>query len=283
MKSYEQAIKEHYSRENLSDTIQKALARTGETVSSHADTEAFDEFHIRGREATRALAELAGLSAGMRVLDLGCGIGGPARTLAAEYGCIVTGVDLVEEYVRAAEMLTARVGLSDRVDFRHGDMAALPFGPASFDAVWTVHTTMNVENKPDLFAGMARVLKPGGLLALYEVCAGSASPPYYPVPWASDDAINFLVSGDELKRLLGAAGFEEAAWLDVSSLSLDWLKRTIAARKAAGKGGGPVKVGLGVVMGETAAKKSGNMVRNLEEDRIRLIQGVFRLRARTTP
>ncbi|WP_373501286.1 cyclopropane-fatty-acyl-phospholipid synthase family protein [Desulfococcus sp.] len=277
MKTYEQAIKDHYSRENLSDNIRKALVRTGETVSSHADTEAFDEFHIRGREATRALADLAGLTAGMRVLDLGCGIGGPARTLAAEYGCVVTGVDLVEEYVRAAEMLTAQVGLSDRVDFRHGDMAALPFDPSSFDAVWTVHTTMNVENKTDLFAGMGRVLKPGGLLVLYEVCAGAASPPYYPVPWASDDAINFLVSTDELKRLLGASGFLELAWQDVSQVSLDWLNRAIAARKAAGKGAGPAKVGLGVVMGETAAQKSGNMVRNLEEDRIRLIQGVFQL------
>ena len=279
MKSYEKAINEHYSQKNLTGSIESALARTGERVSSHGDTEAFDEFHIRGREATRALADQAGFKKGMTVLDLGCGIGGPARTLAAEYGCTVTGVDLVEEYCRAAEMLTAKVGLSDRVSFRHGDMTALPFGPSGFDAVWTAHTVMNIEDKEKLFGGMARVLKPGGLLALYEVCEGDARPPYYPVPWASDAAISFLVSSDELQRLLGASGFTALVWRDVSAASLEWLKKTIAARKAAaGSGGAAPKVGLGVVMGRTAAEKSGNMVRNLAEDRIRIVQGVLRLR-----
>lgn len=278
MKTYEQAINDHYSRKDLGDTIQSALARTGETISSHDDTAAFDDIHIRGREATRELAQMAGLKKGMTVLDLGCGIGGTARTLAAEYGCIVTGVDLVEEYCRAAEMLTAQVGLSDRVFFRHGDMAALPFDPSTFDVVWTAHTVMNIEDKEKLFAGMGRVLKTGGLLALYEVCAGDACPPYYPVPWASDAAISFLVSSEEMQRLLRATGFTELVWRDVSAVSLDWLKRTIEARKAAGLSGGAPKVGLGVVLGKTAAEKSGNMVRNLGEDRIRIFQGVLQFR-----
>ncbi len=274
MKSYEEAINDHYSRTNLGDAIQSALTRTGETISAHEDTAAFDEFHIRGREATRALADLAGLKKGMNVLDLGCGIGGPARTLAAEYGCTVTGVDLVAEYCRAAEMLTAKVGLSDRVCFRHGDMTALPFDPASFDAAWTMHTFMNIEDKQALFAGIGRVLRPGGVLALYEVCAGDARPPYFPVPWASSEAISFLVAADEMKRLLAAAGFLERVWHDVSAASLDWLERAITAKKAAGKSG-VAKVGLGVVMGKTAAEKSRNMMQNLAEDRIRIVQGVF--------
>lgn len=275
MKPYERAINDHYSRENLGDSIQSALNRAGQTVSSHGDTAAFDEFHIRGREATRALADLAGLKKGMTVLDLGCGIGGPARTLAVEYGCIVTGIDLVEEYCRAAEMLTVQVGLSDRVSFRHGDMTALPFEPSSFDAVWTAHTIMNIEDKHKLFAGVGAVLKPGGLLALYEVCSGNAEPPYYPVPWASDPSISFLETADETKRIIEASGFDKLAWRDVSGVSLEWLKQTIAAKKAAAGSGEAPAVGLGVVMGKTAARKSGNMLRNLSEDRIRIVQGVF--------
>ena len=157
-------------------------------------------------------------------------------------------------------------------------MAALPFDPSTFDVVWTAHTVMNIEDKEKLFAGMGRVLKTGGLLALYEVCAGDACPPYYPVPWASDAAISFLVSSEEMQRLLGAAGFTELVWRDVSAVSLDWLKRTIEARKAAGRSGGAPKVGLGVVLGKTAAEKSGNMVLNLGEDRIRIFQGVLQLR-----
>ncbi|AOY58520.1 MULTISPECIES: SAM-dependent methyltransferase [Desulfococcus] len=276
MKTYEQAINDHYSRDNLTDSIQSALDRSGHVVSSHEDTAGFDEFHIRGREATRELADLAGLEKGMTVLDLGCGIGGPARTLAAEYGCIVTGIDLVAEYCRAAEMLTAKVGLSERVRFQHGDMTALPFDPETFDVVWTLHTTMNIENKAALFSGVARVLRPGGLLALYEVCSGDVKPPYYPVPWASDGTIDFLVPSDVLKRLISVSGFTEVAWRDVSTASLDWLRRTIDAKKTAAAAGAPRTVGLGVVMGKTAAQKSGNMVRNLDEDRIRIFQGVFR-------
>jgi cyclopropane fatty-acyl-phospholipid synthase-like methyltransferase len=273
MKTYRDAINEHYSQENLEESIRTALARTGETVTSHVDTAGFDEFHIRGREATRELAERAGLKAGMTVLDLGCGIGGPARTLAAEYGCTVTGIDLVAEYVKAAEMLTAQVGLSDRVRFRHGDMAEMPFDDESFDVVWALHTTMNVEGKAGLLSEVARVLKPGGLFAIYEVFSGDGGAPFYPVPWASGPAIDFLVPMDEMRRLMTAGGFTELSWEDVSSVSLDWIKRSIAARKA--EGGAP-KVSLGVLMGKTAGQKSRNMIRNLEEDRIRIVQAVLR-------
>jgi ubiquinone/menaquinone biosynthesis C-methylase UbiE len=276
MKTYQQAINEHYSRKNLGDAIREALVESGEHVSSHADTAAFDEFHIRGREATRALADMAGLTPGSSVLDLGCGIGGPARTLAAEFGCEVTGIDLVEEYVRAAEMLTAQVGLSDRVRFRHGDMTALPFASSSFDAALTIHTTMNIEDKTKLFSGIFRVLKDDGILALYEVMAGDAGAPHYPVPWASDSTIDFLVAEADMRRRLEASGFAAIVWEDVSSVSLDWLKSAIAVKKTAGQRTGASKVGLGVVMGATAARKSGNMLRNLEEGRISIVQAVLK-------
>jgi SAM-dependent methyltransferase len=152
-------------------------------------------------------------------------------------------------------------------------MAEMPFDDESFDVVLALHTTMNVEGKAGLLSEVARVLRPGGLFGIYEVFSGDGGSPYYPVPWASGPAIDLLVTTDEMRRLLTAGGFTVRSWEDVSSVSLDWIKRSIAARKA---DGGAPKVSLGVVMGRTAAQKSRNMIRNLEEERIRIVQAVLR-------
>ena len=97
---------------------------------------------------SQELARLTGLHEGMHVLDVGSGLGGPARTLAAEFGCRVTGRDLTEEFCRAAVMLTVRVGLQDRITFQHGSALDLPFEEATFDVVWTQGVFMNIADKP---------------------------------------------------------------------------------------------------------------------------------------
>jgi len=150
-KTTETSILEHYRQRGLEESIRTAFKTSGRRIHDYTDTESLDEFHIRGRDATRELAKLADLKPGMRMLDLGCGVGGPARMLAAEFGCRVTGIDLVDEYCRAAEMITRHAGLSHLVDFQTRDMTALPFDDQSFDAAWTLHTIMNIKGKPDLF------------------------------------------------------------------------------------------------------------------------------------
>lgn len=277
MASYKRAIDRHYSRPNLTSNILAALEKAGKRLDSltREDIYTFDEFHIRGREATRELARLAGLQKNMRVLDLGCGIGGPARTLAAEYGCRVVGVDLVEAYCRAAEFLTEKVGLGDRVEFRRGDAARLPFEDRMFDVVWLQHTSMNIEDKAGMFGEARRVLKNGGRIALNEVCAGAVSPPHFPVPWAGDPSINFLSSSDQMLQMLGGAGFEAEVWQDVSRLCLEWFKNMLAKTAVRFKGASP-PLGLGLLMGKTNPEKAKNVLRNLEEDRIRVVQGVLK-------
>ncbi|MBW2560940.1 MAG: class I SAM-dependent methyltransferase, partial [Deltaproteobacteria bacterium] len=240
----------------------------------HGDTASFDEFHIRGREATRELAKLAEVHKGMTVLDLGCGVGGPARTLAVEFGCRVWGIDLLDEYCRCAALLTERVGLAEMVTFRQADMTALPFEDGDFDAAWTEHTIMNIEDKGKLFAEIRRILRPNGTFALYEICEGSASPPHFPLPWASDQSISFLAGQDALREMLREAGFEEVLWRDVTEKSLEWFRGVVAAIKPR-KDDAP-RLGLNLLMGKTAADKSKNIIRNLKEDRIRVVQGVFR-------
>jgi ubiquinone/menaquinone biosynthesis C-methylase UbiE len=168
------------------------------------DLAPMDQFHGGGKEATVRLARLAGLTPEIRVLDVGGGLGGPARALAVEFGCHVTVVDLTESYVDAADELTTRLGLGDRVTHQVGDALDLPFDDGAFDVVWTQHSGMNIAAKERLYAGFHRVLRPGGLLALQEPMAGPVQPPIFPLMWARDAAASFLRTPQEMRAMIGS-------------------------------------------------------------------------------
>lgn len=274
-KDYEQSLKQHYQRPNLSTIISEALKAAGKQIKSHEDTAALDEFHIRGRDATRELALLAGLTPDDAVLDLGCGLGGPARRLAAEFGCRVTGLDVMPEYIEAADMLTQLVGLEAKVTFRAANMLDMPFDTDSFDLVWSQHTFMNIEDKARLFTEIRRVLRPGGRLAFYEVLSGSETPIYYPVQWASDPSINFLLEEEELIEQITAAGFEQIHWQEMSAECAQWFQNVVERMGRRAKDA-PPPVALNLVIGRTTAEKARNTARNLMENRIRVVYGVWR-------
>ena len=204
------ATNAYWGRDGLDRTILDALRTAGRNVDSLTVDELApaDHFHSGGKSATLRLARLAALRPGLRVLDVGGGLGGPARTLATEFGCRVTVVDLTESYVRAGAALTARLGLGDRVTHRVGDALALDVGGDAFDVVWSQNSGMNIPEKERLYAGFARVLRPGGLLALQEPMAGPVQPVVFPVMWARDAGSSFLRVPGEMRRVIEAAGFE---------------------------------------------------------------------------
>ena len=276
MASYTSLVRAHYGKGGLLGKLLAALAGAGKRVDSLSrdDLAPFEEFHTRGREGTREVARLAGFSNGMRVLDVGCGIGGPARTLAAEFGCTVVGVDLVDEFVEAARELTARVGLSDQVEFVQGDALELPFADGEFDAAMLEHVTMNIQDKGRLFRGLARVVRGGGRLAIYEICAGEGGPVHYPVPWASDARYSFVARPQELGGAAQDAGFRVEQWVDVSERAFEWFLGMIASMANRPKEAGPA-VGVNLLMGEDAGETVGTLLRNLEEDRVRVVEGVL--------
>lgn len=278
MTTYVQSINTHYGDSELRPRIYNSLTQAGKdmTALTREDVFAFDEFHIRGREATRELAKLANLKKGEKVLDLGCGLGGPARTLASEIGCEVTGIDLTEEYIQTAQLLSEYLGENGRITFRQGNILEIPYEDESFDVVLCQHVSMNIEDKARMFAEARRVLKPNGRLAVYEICAGPAGDTYFPVPWASGEEINFLASPEELHQYITQAGFEEVAWKDVSTPSLEWFLAMIAASQAR-PADAPPALGLNVIMGGTTPEKVKNLKQNLEEDRVRVVMGVFDL------
>lgn len=209
----------HWDREHLAESILAALAAAGKDPGALTidDLAATDHFHGGGKPATVRLARLLGARPGLRVLDVGGGLGGPARTLAVEFGCHVTVVDLTESYVRAARMLTARLGLDDRVSHHVGDALDLRFDDGAFDVVWTQNSGMNIADKARLYRGFHRVLRPGGLLALQEPMAGPVQPPIFPLMWARDPSSSFLWAPARLRALIADTGFSERAWDDVTS------------------------------------------------------------------
>jgi SAM-dependent methyltransferase len=216
------SISEYWRRDDLGRTLLDALAAAGKRLEALTvdDLAPADHFHGGGLDATIRLARLAGLDTappGTRVLDVGGGLGGPARTLAVRYGCRVTVIDLTESFVRAAQHLTDRLGLGDRVTHRVGDALALPFDEGAFDMVWTQNSGMNIADKERLYAGIHRVLRRGGLLATQEPMAGPGGPIVYPVMWARDERASFLRPPAAMRALLEATGFRVRAWDDVTA------------------------------------------------------------------
>lgn len=265
-----EAIEAHYTRADLGELIVAALASLGKPVErlTPEDLAPVDQFHIRGRTATHELANAAGLDAAKRVLDVGSGVGGASRCLAAEFGCRVTGIDLTEEYCRAATLLSAKTGLTHLVDYRQGDATRLPFEDQSFDVVWTEHVAMNIPDKARLYGEMHRVLKPGGTLAIYDVLAGPSGPVLFPVPWARTPQTSFLVTPDALRTLLGEAGFAVTEWRDTTEVARTWF---VALAEKIRRDGLP-PLGFHLLLGSDFKEMAQNQGRNLQEGRIALAQ-----------
>ena len=216
----------HWDREGLLASVLQALQVAGLDID-HLDVDelaATDQFHGGGLPVTIRLAELAGLSQPSgadqrrRVLDVGGGLGGPARTLAARYGCVVTALDLTPSYVEVAAELTRRVGLADRVTHLIGDALDLPFDDGSFDIVWTQNSGMNIADKRSLYAGFHRVLRPGGTLSFQEPMAGVLQPLHFPVMWAEDASMSHLLAPEAVRDILETLGFEVRSWEPVSDV-----------------------------------------------------------------
>lgn len=268
------SVATHYGRQDLETAILQALLAAGKDLDRlrPEDLAPMDEFHIRGRQATQELARQIRIDETMQVLDVGSGLGGASRYLALEFGCSVTGLDLTEEYCRVATMLARRLGLDTLVSYRHGNALSMPFEDASFDLLWTQHAAMNIPDKAGLYREMWRVLKPGGVLALYDILAGAGGAVHFPVPWAREPSISFLIPPRQLRDTLEGIGFEVLSWRDTTEEGRSWFRQTVGKMRREA----PPPFGLHVLLGEDFRLMAQNQVRNLEEDRIALIAAVVR-------
>lgn len=258
----------HYSRGNLMEMIDVGLAESGldpqhpkvETLAS------LEELHTFGRSATVTLAEAVDLDKADRVLDVGSGLGGPARLLTRDFGCHVTGIDLTDEFCRVARELNRRVGLEDQIDIRCADALDMPFIDGEFSVAWTQHVSMNIADKPRFYGEMRRVVPPGGRLAFFDILAGPNQPIHFPVPWAADDRVSFLASALETQAIMASAGFRTQLWDDVTEGAIRYYKASSEMQETPPLGPHLVVPNM--------AEKILNVKRNAEEGRIIVVRCV---------
>jgi sarcosine/dimethylglycine N-methyltransferase len=268
-------VRNHYRATGLTGRLMTALAAFGpeDQRLTPEQLSAMDQFHTRGLAATAELARLAGITADMSVLDVGCGVGGPARFLAATCGCRVTGVDLSEPFVDAARYLAERTGQSGQVSFQTASALELPFDDGGFGVVLLQHVAMNVSDRAGLYREIRRVLKSGGRFATYDVVLKGGEP-HYPVPWARTSATSFLWTAAATREAIERAGFRTLSWQDDTEVAKAWIAQLRAA-------GPPPSPNLGVIMGPDFAQLSANLGRNLLEGRLGILSAVFEAAAIT--
>lgn len=255
----ERAVVRHYGTSGLLDALRQGLAAQGlspERVSVD-DLAAADEFHIGGRQATIEFHDQLGWKADHALLDVGCGLGGTARYVASRHGARVTGIDLTPEYVSTGQAVNEWVGLSDRIGLQVGSALDLPFVDASFDGAYMMHVGMNIPDKPALFRGVARVLRPGAVFGVYDVMRAGDGEVAYPVPWAETADTSALATPADYEGALAGAGFEVTTSRDRRAFAVEFFER-LRARLAGAEG--PPPIGLHLVLGPAAQDKIRNMI-----------------------
>ena len=216
-------VQRYYGERPLLSRIEASLRTAGvdPLKPGHRDLWAFDQMHSRGIAATQEHAGRARIKAGMYVLDLGCGIGGVSRYLAAECGCRVAAVDLTPGFVELAGILNEHCGLADQIAVQCANALALPFADGVFDHVLSYAMTMNVPDKQTFAHQVARVLKPGGLFSCNEVAQGPAGTPIFPLPWATDESSSFLTTPAEMRAALESGGLTMLEQIDLTPIPVE--------------------------------------------------------------
>ena len=273
MKTFKTQTEKHYYREGLYEDIVSRLKELNIDLNNttRKDISSVDEFHVRGAQVSKDLANKANLR-GARLLDIGCGIGGPCRMLADEYDCNTTGIDLSEEFVRTAIKLSELVGLSDKTTFVCGDATALPFKDATFDFAWTQHVQMNIDNKTKFYSEVERVLAQKGTFLYYDIFKKGVKEVHYPMPWADEPSISFLDTKENMDEILSTLGLKKEQSNDETSEGILFFENLLGKIKK----NGPPKLGLNVLMGASTKDKIINLLTGLKEGSIELQSGVYK-------
>lgn len=265
--STSQNVADHYTSGTLLARLNAALVDDG-ADPAHPTIETlapYDQFHGRGMDATEEIARMLKVKSGDRLLDVGSGIGGPARYMAHRFGCRVTGIDLTSEFCDVARHLTRLLGMEAQVDFEKGDALAMLFADASFDGAYSMNVSMNIADKAALYREIRRVLKPGGWLMLSELAQGTGVPLDYPTPWAATAAASFLATPEETRAGLEAEGFEVVAFRDTAEEGRAYSVRSKAMVE---RGEKPPHRAVQLIHGENAVAAMRNSSRGAAEGRV---------------
>lgn len=267
----------HYSRGNLLERLEAALKDDG-VDPRRPDLERlapYDHFHGRGIGATKEMADSLEIAPADHILDIGSGIGGPARYLARRFGCRVTGIDLTGEFCEVARHLSRLLGFAGKTEFEQGDALVMPFENGTFDGAYSMNVSMNIDDKAAFYREIRRVLKPGGWLMLSEIARGSGAEVDYPTPWARSAQASFLVTMEDTVRGLERAGFEIEHSRDTREQTLAFGARS---RELVERGEKAPHRAVQLIHGEIAAQAMANTARALAEHRVVPVEVLCRKR-----
>jgi ubiquinone/menaquinone biosynthesis C-methylase UbiE len=273
--STQQDISTHYTHGNLIAAIRDGIASLGKTVATVTidDLAPVDEFHIGGRQASIHFLDQLDLTPDKHVLDVGSGLGGPARFAASRYDCHVDGLDLTPEYVETGQEICRWVGLADRISLHLGSALSMPFADGTFDGAYMLHVGMNIEDKAKLCLEVGRVLRPGSLFGIYDVMKTGDGDLTFPVPWATTPASSAVATPQQYRSALVSAGFRVVTEHARRDFALQFFEQLRARTMAAG---GPPPLGLHVLMGRNTPDKVQNMTANITEGRIAPVEMIAR-------
>ena len=261
--SSEAQVAKHYTRGRLEETILRALAESGKDPQTLAPTDLapVDEFHVGGLASTEELAARMELRPDLHLLDVGCGLGGPARYFASEHSCRVAGVDLSEEFVQVARSLTRLVKLDHLVEFRQSSALHLPFDSRVFDRAYMIHVGMNISDKAAAYREARRVLKTGGLFVVFDIMRIADGPIRYPVPWAMSQDTSFVADVIGYRNAMQIAGFRITQERSRRAFAIDFTERTIARMAQTA----PPALGLHLLLGDKMPQMANNILAMMQE------------------
>ena len=271
----QQDISNHYTHGDLVAAIRSGIEKIGKTIDNVTidDLAPVDEFHVGGRQASEHFLDQLNLTAEKKILDVGCGLGGPARFAASHYHCRVEGIDLTPEYVETGQVISKWVGLADRISLHQGSALSMPFASGSFDGAYMLHVGMNIEDKAGLCAEVGRVLRPGALFGIYDIMKMGDGELAFPVPWATTADSSAVAEPRQYRDALQAAGFEVTAELNRRDFAVTFFDQFRARTMAAG---GPPALGLHILMGRNAPDKFQNMIRNVASGHVAPVELIAR-------
>ena len=257
-------VAEHYASKNLFNIIKQGLIKNGVDLDlvSPEDLSAVDEFHIGGIAGTRFVSEKLDLSNTSKVLDIGCGLGGPARFIAETYKSSVTGIDLTPSYIEAGVALNELVGLSGKVNLLTASALEMPFCDNHFDAAYMIHVGMNVANKKQLMSEAFRVTKSNGFFVIYDVMKLKDVDIDYPLPWADKNTESAVELISNYESELVNAGFDIVEKEIKTKFAITFFQNMIENIKK----NGPSPLGLHLLMGDNTSKKISNIFRQIYEE-----------------
>lgn len=230
-------VADHYDDADLVERLFAALAADGLDIND-LTVEAlapYDHFHGRGLEATREIGDRLDVAPDAHLLDIGSGIGGPARYFATRFGCRVTGIDLTSAFCDAANRITELLELSQSVGFQQGNALSMPFADATFDGAYSMNVSMNIADKRSFYTEAGRVLRPGGWFVLSEIAQGPNGTVSFPTPWARSAETSFLSTPENTVEQLAECGFVDIEMRETVQQALAFQAKARETVQAGGK------------------------------------------------